>query len=97
MEDIEIKLANKYDLKRILKDIHLRYSQTEINACDYQSDPYLENISAHLEKYGLNRKREYLVAYKNNVFLGYSILESGTEGIYRGCYKPLLYKYCPKF
>jgi hypothetical protein len=79
--NIEIRLANKYDLKRILNDINSRYSNTEVEACDYNSDPYLQNISTYLERYGLHRKREYLVAYKNGEFLGYSILESGSEGI----------------
>lgn len=80
-DSIEIKIANKYDLKRILNDLNQRYTETEVEACGYNSDPNLSLISSHIEKYGLKRERQYLVAHKNGDFLGYSILESGSEGI----------------
>lgn len=79
---IEIKKANKYDLRRIERYFQIYASELErgASALDYE-DLEFSSFSKEAEKVGLERTREFLVATLNNEFLGFARLETGSLGV----------------
>ncbi|MEZ4819150.1 MAG: hypothetical protein R3A45_04345 [Bdellovibrionota bacterium] len=80
-DNVELKYPNKYEFKAINKYLKMHYSPIEYDALGFDVDPYLKNMHDSIEKFGLDRGREYIAAYKDNNLVGISILETGSEGI----------------
>jgi hypothetical protein len=80
-ERIKIREANKYDLAYILKYFEGNISAIEIKALAYDTDIELKNFNESLNRFGIERKRKFLVATLDDERLGFSVMESGTTGL----------------
>ncbi len=79
---ITCRMANAYDHKRILRYVSLYISDLEKKACSLnRKGLHLKTIESAWQPYGLERGREFIVAYKNNKLIGLCALEHGTSGV----------------
>lgn len=78
--DWTVRNSNEYDKKRIRRFIELNYSHIEKSALALD-DLFLESFNKDISKYGLSRKRAFVVAYEGRKFLGFGIVEMGSEGL----------------
>lgn len=80
--DIEITIADRWDLKRVLRFFELHVSALERNACALTSEDLdLKNQNEEYKTFGLSRGREFLIARINGEFAGFARLETGTNGV----------------
>lgn len=76
------RMANAYDHKRILRYVSLYISDLEKKACSLNKKSlHLKGIEGAWQPYGLERGREFVVAYENNELVGFCSLEYGTAGV----------------
>ncbi|MFH1016819.1 MAG: PilZ domain-containing protein [Pseudomonadota bacterium] len=81
-KDVEIRAAQKWDLKRITRFFQLYGTELEREACGLnQKSLLLQDLNAEVVGFGLNRGREFLVATSGSRFLGFARVETGTAGV----------------
>lgn len=95
-ENLEISLANKYELKTIQRFLDENISALEIEALAYNDDPYLEKYCTELEDQSLYRHRDFLVAKLEGEILGFAVLETGTVGVSVFAIQETMYLYTDK-
>ena len=78
-----IRVANKWDLKKIVRYFESHLSRLEIEACGLsEKDLLLEDLKNDYAEFELQRERNFLVALDNNEnLLGFSRIETGTTGV----------------
>lgn len=79
---VTLKRANQYDLRRIARYYELYVSPLDREACalNYE-DLTLEAFNSELQKFGLFRLREFVVAMRDGKMLGFARIETGTTGV----------------
>ena len=82
-KNLNIRVANKWDLRKVLRFFESNSSLLEREAYGLNSeDLTLDNLKREYSQYGLDRERNFLVAVDgNDNLLGFSRIEMGSTGV----------------
>ncbi|MCB0308029.1 MAG: hypothetical protein KDD48_01545 [Bdellovibrionales bacterium] len=79
---LETRVANQYDMARIIRYFELHTSLLEREALGLTEHHLnLSQLSQEYSEFALTRKRDFVIGYLNGEFVGFAHLETGTTGI----------------